>query len=79
MFDKGGLWVYNTYMIKTKTYKTFNGDSASVTFELVKKPTFWSILRVATNGVSTQNKWGGFPTVNTGSPTYINRKWNIVA
>ena len=71
--------MYNTYMIKTKTYKTFNGDSASVTFELVKHSTFWSILRVATNSVSTQNKWGGFPVVNTGSPAYITRKWKAVA
>ena len=71
-------------MIKTKTYKKFNGDSASVTFRLDKhlvdtNNEWWSILQVARNGVSTQNKWGGFPTVNTGSPTYINRKWNIIA
>ena len=79
MFDKWGLWVYNTYMIKTKTYKTFNGDSASVTFELVKNSHFWSIRRIAKDGVSTQNEWGGFPVVNTGSPTYITRKWKAVA
>jgi hypothetical protein len=66
-------------MMKTKTYTTFTGDSASVTFELVKRSDYWSILRVAKDGVSTQNKWGGWPTVNSGSPAYITRKWKHVA
>ena len=70
--------VYNACMIKTKTYKTFNGDSASVTFELVKNSTFWSILRIATNGLSAQNQWGGYTCVHTGSPAYITRKWKAI-
>ena len=71
-------------MIKTNTYKTFNGNSASVTFELVKHnqghTSEWdAILIIAQNGKSTQNKWGGFPVRNSGKPAYIQRIWKAVA
>ena len=67
-------------MLKTKTYKTFNGDSASVTFELVKHSVgnpneWWAILYVEQDGQSLKNKWGGYHCRNAGKPAYINKIW----
>jgi len=68
---------------KLHTWKTFDGRSASATFELRKHnegtPTeWWSILYVKQNGLTLKNKWGGFPSRNCGKPAYIQKIWNDI-
>ena len=64
-------------MKKTVTKNTLAGPSA-ITFELVRHETFSTIRMVEQNGESLKNKWGGFPSVHTGSHDYINRKWKAI-
>jgi hypothetical protein len=63
--------------------KTFSGEPMISTFKLVKHNEgvpgeWWDILRVAQNGESLQNQWGGYSTRNTGAPKYIKKIWESI-
>ena len=69
--------------IKTITWKNFHNKSQTTTFELKKNlegktSEYWTILMIAQNGISLQNKWGGFNVRNSGKPVYIQKKWNLL-
>ena len=70
-------------MLKIINWKNFNGENHTTTFKLVKNlvgtiQEYWTILIVAQDGKSTQNKWGGFSVRNTGKPVYIQKKWKVI-
>ena len=55
--------------IKTITWKNYLEGKTSE---------YWTILMIAQNGISLQNKWGGFNVRNSGKPVYIQKKWNLL-
>ena len=61
-------------MKKTVTTNTFAGPIAT-TYELVRHETFSTIRKIEQKGKTLKNKWGGFPSVHTGKPAYINKIW----
>ena len=64
-------------MKKIRTRNTLAGP-VTITFELVRRETFSTIRMIEQNGKALKNKWGGFPSVHTGSHDYINRKWKAI-
>ena len=64
-------------MKKMRTHDTLAGP-VTITFELVRRETFSTIRMIEQNGKALKNKWGGFPSVHTGSHDYISRKWKAI-
>ena len=64
-------------MKKVRTHKNPIGTT-TIVFELVRHETFSTIRMIEQNGKTLKNKWGGFPSVHTGSHDYINRKWKAI-
>jgi hypothetical protein len=60
---------------KTQTYRTFDGEQHTRTFRLTHHEGWSSILKVAVDGKSVQNKWGGYTARNVGQRAYIERIW----
>ena len=68
-------------MLKTVSWKTFNGIEKVTEYRLDKHNAgqaneWWGILYQTENGVTLRNKWGGFSVRNSGKPAYIKKIWN---
>ena len=86
------IWVEKAYIIgmitngvnevlKTKSWKTFNGIEKITEYKLVKHNVdqaneWWGILYHTEDGVTLRNKWGGYHSRNIGRPAYIKKIWN---
>ena len=68
-------------MLKTKSWKSFNGIEKITEDKLVKHNVgktneWWGILYHTEDGKTLRNKWGGYHSRNIGKPAYIKKIWN---